>query len=123
MSLIQQEIHDLKVHLDLEKANKEVKFMKKIDTLKEQFRELLVEMRQRKAAEVESAVILSSDDDLVSTVESAVILSSDDDLVSTVESAVILSSDDDLVRTVVSTVILSSDDDLMSTIVSTVILS
>ncbi|KAK3098379.1 hypothetical protein FSP39_018961 [Pinctada imbricata] len=64
MCLIQQEIHDMKVQLDLEKHGKETKIMRKIDMLKEQFRELLVEMRQRKAAEAESAVILSSDDDL-----------------------------------------------------------
>ena len=71
MAVIQQEIQDLKVQLDVEgrqkHSSKDQKTMKKIESLKEQFRELLVESRQRKAAESESAMILTEDDN-VSTV-------------------------------------------------------
>lgn len=64
--MIQQEVHDLKIQLEAEGRHKfsdgETKLMKKIEGLKEQFRELVVEMRQRKAAESENAMILSDDD-------------------------------------------------------------
>lgn len=66
MSLIQQELQDLKIQLESEGKHKhvagETKIIRKIDFLKEQFRELLVESRQRRAAEQESAMILSEDD-------------------------------------------------------------
>uniref|UniRef100_A0A8W8JD65 Uncharacterized protein n=1 Tax=Magallana gigas TaxID=29159 RepID=A0A8W8JD65_MAGGI len=66
MSLIQQELQDLKIQLESEGKHKhvagETKIIRKIDFLKEQFRELLVESRQRRAAEQENAMILSEDD-------------------------------------------------------------
>nr|XP_022293337.1 uncharacterized protein LOC111103965 isoform X4 [Crassostrea virginica]XP_022293338.1 uncharacterized protein LOC111103965 isoform X4 [Crassostrea virginica] len=66
MSLIQQELQDLKIQLEAEGKHKhiagETKIIRKIDFLKEQFRELLVESRQRRAAEQENAMILSEDD-------------------------------------------------------------
>ncbi|XP_033739702.1 LOW QUALITY PROTEIN: uncharacterized protein LOC117327001 [Pecten maximus] len=64
MTIIQQEIQELKVQLDLDGrySSSETKLRRKIENLKEQFRELLVEMRQRKAAEEENAMILTDED-------------------------------------------------------------
>ena len=71
MSLIQQELQDLKIQLEAEGKHKhiagETKIIRKIDFLKEQFRELLVESRQRRAAEQENAMILSEDDPVIQT--------------------------------------------------------
>jgi rRNA-processing protein FCF1 len=68
MACIQQEIQDLKVQLDVEgrqkHSSKDQKTMKRIEALKEQFRELLVESRQRKAAESENAMILTEDENV-----------------------------------------------------------
>ncbi|XP_069102232.1 uncharacterized protein [Argopecten irradians] len=64
MTIIQQEIQELKIQLDLDgrHSSSETKLRRKIENLKEQFRELLVEMRQRKAAEEENAMILTDED-------------------------------------------------------------
>ncbi|KAL5010311.1 hypothetical protein ScPMuIL_012616 [Solemya velum] len=66
MALVQQELHLLKIQLDTEKPGKhagaDTKLMKKIEQLKEQFRELLVDMRKKKASETENAMILSDEE-------------------------------------------------------------
>lgn len=65
MSLIHQELQNLKHKLDArrsEQAEDDHKLMKKIENLKEQFREMLVEMRKRKAAESELAITFSEED-------------------------------------------------------------
>ncbi|XP_021364593.1 uncharacterized protein LOC110457585 isoform X1 [Mizuhopecten yessoensis] len=64
MTIIQQEIQELKMQLDLDgrHTSSETKLRRKIETLKEQFREMMVEMRQRKAAEEENAMILTDED-------------------------------------------------------------
>lgn len=68
MSLVQQELHDLKLQLESHSARKfshnEAHAMKKIEHLKEQFREMMVELRKKRAAENENAVVLT--DDIVS---------------------------------------------------------
>ena len=68
MAVIQQEIQDLKGQLDSDGRqrhfSKDQKIVKKIENLKEHFRELLVECRQRKAAESENAMILTEDDNV-----------------------------------------------------------
>ena len=68
MMAIHQEIQNLKHKLDGTKfgeAEASLKIMKKIEAMKEQFRELLVEVRQRKAAEAELAITISEDDSTV----------------------------------------------------------
>ncbi|KAL3882486.1 hypothetical protein ACJMK2_028823 [Sinanodonta woodiana] len=68
MALIQEELLDLKVQLECSGYKKnmdsDVKLITKIETLKEQFRELLVELRRRKAAELESAVLVSEEENI-----------------------------------------------------------
>lgn len=69
MSLIHQELQNLKHKLDArrsEQLDDDHKLMKKIENLKEQFREMLVEMRKRKAAESELAMTFSEEDSTVS---------------------------------------------------------
>ena len=69
MSLIHQELQNLKHQLDAGKyrsGEHDLKIMKKIENLKEQFRECLVEMRKRKAAQTEMAIAMSEDDSTVS---------------------------------------------------------
>ena len=69
MSLIHQELQNLKHQLDAGKyrsGEHDLKIMKKIENLKEQFREYLVEMRKRKAAQTEMAIAMSEDDSTVS---------------------------------------------------------
>ncbi|XP_046326225.2 uncharacterized protein LOC124110828 [Haliotis rufescens] len=67
MSLVQQELHDLKLQLESHSARKfshnEAHAMKKIEHLKEQFREMMVELRKKRAAENENAVVLTDDID------------------------------------------------------------
>ena len=68
MSLIHQELQNLKHQLDSGKYRNDghdLKILKKIENLKEQFREYLVEMRKRKAAQTEMAISLSEDDSTV----------------------------------------------------------
>ncbi|KAL4232938.1 hypothetical protein ACF0H5_007626 [Mactra antiquata] len=65
MSLIHQELQNLKHKLDAKRydhSDEDHKLMKKIENLKEQFREMLVEMRKRKAAETELAMSFAEDD-------------------------------------------------------------
>ena len=71
MSLIHQELQNLKHKLDAKRSEhneEDHKLMKKIENLKEQFREMLVEMRKRKAAESELAITFNEDDSTVSLV-------------------------------------------------------
>ena len=70
MSMIHQELQNLKHQLDSGKhrgSEHDLKLMKKIENLKEQFREYLVEVRKRKAAQTETAMFLSEDDSTVSS--------------------------------------------------------
>ncbi|XP_053397752.1 uncharacterized protein LOC123553022 [Mercenaria mercenaria] len=65
MSMIHQELQNLKHKLDAKRSDhceEDHKLMKKIENLKEQFREMLVEMRKRKAAESELAMSFNEDD-------------------------------------------------------------
>ncbi|XP_060587009.1 uncharacterized protein LOC132742580 [Ruditapes philippinarum] len=65
MSMIHQELQNLKHKLDAKRSDhseEDHKLMKKIENLKEQFREMLVEMRKRKAAESELAISFNEDD-------------------------------------------------------------
>lgn len=68
MAVVHQEIQDLKVQLEGEgrqkHSSKDQKIIKRIEALKEQYREILVEIRQRKAAESENAMILTEDDNV-----------------------------------------------------------
>lgn len=67
--MIHQELQNLKHKLDsrkYEQLDEDHKLLKRIEHLKEQFRELLVEMRKRKAAESELAITFSEDDSAVS---------------------------------------------------------
>ncbi|XP_012943145.1 uncharacterized protein LOC101863055 [Aplysia californica] len=65
MSLVQQELHDMKLQLEAGPRNhishNDTQLMQKIEALKERSRELLMHLRRRKAEESESAVILSDD--------------------------------------------------------------
>ncbi|WAR08010.1 hypothetical protein MAR_017968 [Mya arenaria] len=65
MSLIHQEIQNVRHKMDARKyetSDDDRRLMTRIETLKEQFRELLVEMRKRKAAESELAITFSEED-------------------------------------------------------------
>lgn len=65
MSMVHQELQNTKHQLDArryEQTDEDHKLIKKIEYLKEQFRELLVELRKRKAAMSELAVVFSEDD-------------------------------------------------------------
>ncbi|GFN80702.1 hypothetical protein PoB_000720800 [Plakobranchus ocellatus] len=70
MSLVQTEVHELKLQLESGPSNQissgDTQLMARIETLKERWRELLLHLRKRKAAESESAVILADEDDLES---------------------------------------------------------
>ncbi|XP_041354715.1 uncharacterized protein LOC121372465 [Gigantopelta aegis] len=67
MSLIQNELHDLKLQVESESTHKishnETHCIKKIENLKEQFRELMVELRRKKATDSEGAVTISSEEE------------------------------------------------------------
>ena len=70
MSMIHQELQNLKHQLDAGRhrnSEHDLKIMKKIENLKEQFREYLVEVRQRKAAQTETGLFFSEDDSTVSS--------------------------------------------------------
>ena len=66
MSLIQNELHDLKLQVEAGSTHKishtETHCIKKIENLKEQFRELMVELRRKKASDSEGAVTISSEE-------------------------------------------------------------
>lgn len=65
MMMIHQELQNLKHKLDAKKyeeTDEDHRLMQKIENLKEQFREMLVEMRKRKQAESELAIAVSEDD-------------------------------------------------------------
>lgn len=69
MVMIHQELQNLKHKMDSrkhEQLDEDHKLLRRIEQLKEQFRELLVEMRKRKAAESELAMTFSEDDSTVS---------------------------------------------------------
>ena len=65
MSLVQTEVHELKLQLESGPSNQissgDTQLMARIETLKERWRELLLHLRKRKAAESESAVILAEE--------------------------------------------------------------
>ncbi|GFR62222.1 hypothetical protein ElyMa_005450300 [Elysia marginata] len=67
MSLVQTEVHELKLQLESGPSNQissgDTQLMARIEALKERWRELLLHLRKRKAAEAESAVILAEEDD------------------------------------------------------------
>ncbi|RUS76936.1 hypothetical protein EGW08_015309, partial [Elysia chlorotica] len=67
MALVQTEVQELKVQLESGPSNQissgDTQLMARIETLKERWRELLLHLRKRKAAESESAVILTEEDD------------------------------------------------------------
>lgn len=68
MMMIHQELQNMKHKMDArkhEQLDEDHKLVKRIEHLKEQFRELLVEMRKRKAAESELAMTFSEDDSTV----------------------------------------------------------
>ncbi|KAK6169506.1 hypothetical protein SNE40_020548 [Patella caerulea] len=65
MTLLQQEIHEIKLQLDASSSHRishsEAHLMQRIENLKEQFREIMVELRQKRAEENESAVIIADE--------------------------------------------------------------
>jgi len=68
MMMIHQELQNLKHKMDSRKheaLDEDHKLLRRIEHLKEQFRELLVEMRKRKAAESELAMMFSEEDSTV----------------------------------------------------------
>ncbi|ESO98585.1 hypothetical protein LOTGIDRAFT_239021 [Lottia gigantea] len=65
MTLLQQEIHDIKTQLDASSSHRishsEAHLMQRIEQLKEQFREIMVELRRKRSEENEAAVVISDD--------------------------------------------------------------
>lgn len=65
MSLVQQELHDLKIQLDSGPSNhishNDTQLISRIEALKERSRELMMHLRKRKADESESAVVFSEE--------------------------------------------------------------
>jgi len=71
MSMIHQEVQSLRHRLDARKydtGDDDRRLMTRMEGLKEQFRELLVEMRKRKAAESELAMSFCDEDSAVRSV-------------------------------------------------------
>ena len=61
MALVQQELHDMKMQLDAGSAHRitanDTQLCQRIEQLKERFRELLMHLRKRRAAEAESIML------------------------------------------------------------------
>ncbi|KAL8575353.1 hypothetical protein ACOMHN_048646 [Nucella lapillus] len=68
MTLVQQELHDMKLQLDSGSSRRitanDTQLCQRIESLKERSRELLMHFRKRRAAEAESAIILSEEDEM-----------------------------------------------------------
>ncbi|XP_076444913.1 uncharacterized protein LOC143282913 isoform X2 [Babylonia areolata] len=67
MTLVQQELHDMKLQLDSGSSRRitanDTQLCHRIEQLKERSRELLMHFRKRRAAEAENAIILSEEDE------------------------------------------------------------
>lgn len=65
MALVQQELHDMKLQLEAGSSHRltanDTQLCQRIEKLKERFRELLLHLRKRRAAESENAIILSEE--------------------------------------------------------------
>ena len=65
MALVQQELHDMKLQLDAGSVHRitanDTQLCQRIEQLKERFRELLMHLRKRRAAEAENAIMLSEE--------------------------------------------------------------
>ena len=65
MALVQQELHDMKLQLDAGSAHRitanDTQLCQRIEQLKERFRELLMHLRKRRAAEAENSIMLSEE--------------------------------------------------------------
>jgi hypothetical protein len=65
MTLVQQELHDMKLQLEASSAHRitanDTQLRTRIEQLKERFRELLMHLRKRRAMEAENAIILSEE--------------------------------------------------------------
>ncbi|CAG5127576.1 unnamed protein product, partial [Candidula unifasciata] len=65
MSLVEQEVHDLKIQLNSSSSHRisdeDIHLMSRIEALKERSRELMLHLRKRKAEESENAIILTEE--------------------------------------------------------------